>query len=101
MPVNGAKYTKNIEESVEVYANPYDNCYDSPDIAQHYETVSDLCIQHTAIFLLLLHSQQVNNRSGEYMFLLQYVYPISVAIVYEMYVNMNTLGSEITVSRIR
>ena len=38
--VNGAKYTKRTE-TVEVNANPCENEYAIPDIAQHYETVKD------------------------------------------------------------
>ena len=38
--MNGARYTKSTE-TIKVYTNPDDNEYAIPDIAQHYETVSE------------------------------------------------------------
>ena len=38
--MNDARYTKSTE-TIEVYANPCDTEYAIPDIAQHYETVSE------------------------------------------------------------
>ena len=41
--VKGARYTKSTE-AVKVYSNPGDDEYAIPDIAQHYETVSEINI---------------------------------------------------------
>ena len=72
--MDGAKYTKNTE-SVEIYANPNENPYSAPDIAQHYETVSYFVSNLTLTLSFSLTSQcsQVEQlKNGEFMFQLWY-----------------------------
>ena len=82
--MDAAKYTKNTE-NVEVYASPYDtqteNQYAVPDVAQHYEAVSETNCCHILIsFLHSRWSQRGPVNSGEYTFLLRYAITIHFLI---------------------